>query len=242
MVWLHQTDKWVGTSAWQTPSLAVPGLMTDDVNWGGDINYSTAWNIHFCAETTEAPYPFYFWINRQSETTGFFCMDSLQDFHSLDTDGVIFYSYPNLGGPHDINTTTNNTHIKGWYLKPNHFVDRTDFASRITNNESRFLPTLILYYNYGNNVAIPSGMPTNIYDSRDELYPIMYCRQTNVAYYNETLSLPPSIKGASSFMMMTASNRNQFDTFNVSNIRDWITCGSDGEIVIPWNGDIINLS
>jgi hypothetical protein len=101
----------------------------------------------------------------------------------------------------------------------------------------------MLYYNfYSNTTAVPRGLPTNIYDGKDELYPVYYCRNTTIPYYNENLSLPPSMKGSSVLMRAIASARNQFDTFNVGGARTKIASGTNPVIALPWNGDLINLS
>jgi hypothetical protein len=244
MIWLHQPDTFTGNSP---GTLAAPGAMTDNVNWGNNINYSTTWNFHVCASTT-APYPFYFWFTTQDNTASFFCMDSLADTHPLDTDDVLFYHFPVFGGINNLNYSM----LRTWYKKPIHFSDRTDFANKINNKEARFLATAALYYtydisNYGGNqfavsVAIPRGLPTSLYSTKDDLFPIRYARNTQASYYNDILSLPPSYKGTSSFLRYLASPRNQFDTLDVSGTRDWVAVGANPIIAIPWNGALFNLA
>lgn len=244
MIWLHQPDNYTGNAP---GTLDAPGLMTTNVNWGNGINYSTTWNFHVCASTT-APYPFYFWFTTQNNTAGFFCMDSLVDTHPLDTDDVLFYHFPNSGGIFNLNYSL----LRTWYKKPVNFTDRADFAAKITNNEARFLATSALYYTYDINnygggthsvsVAIPRGLPTNLYNTQDDLFPIRYARNTQANYYNDILSLPPSYKGTSSFLRYLASPRNQFDTLDVSSARDWVAVGSTPLIAMPWDGSLVNLA
>jgi hypothetical protein len=236
MVWLHQPDNFAGNSP---GTLAVPGNMTDDVNWGGDINYATSWNFHMCADL-DSPYSFYFWFTRQSETTGFFCMDGLTNVHPLDTDNVLFYHFPQMGGMVNL---LGSAQLKSWYKKPSTFVNRADFANKITNNEAGFLLTQVLSYNYEQNqVAIPRGMPASLYTAKELLFPVMYLRNTSAPYPNPILELPASYKGISSFVQMLASAREQFDTVSVMTVRDKIAVGINPIIVVPWDGSIINIA
>jgi hypothetical protein len=250
MIWLGSTDRDTGTGI--GASIATPGEHNTPDIWGGDVNYSNTWNLHICASTT-APYPFYFWFTKQTETLSFFCMDALVDTYTEDTDPVLFYYFPIVGGPHSLN----NSSLSTWYKKPASFASRSDFSVAVTNNTARFLPTSAMWFLYdigtglssGRHVAIPGGIPTNIYDGHDELFPVSYCRHSSTPYQigptspiNSILSLPPAYKGSSSFLRMLGSNREQFDVFDVSTVRDHICVGTPAYIAIPWDGSIVNIA
>jgi hypothetical protein len=248
MVWLHTSDNWVGSGG---GTLAVPGLMNDSVNWGGAIGFSDNWNVHMFADTS-AQYPFYFWFTRINDTTGFFCMDTLQDTHSLDQDNVLFYSFPQVGGiKNDINFASCQYPLRSWFRKPANFTNRADFAEKISNNEARFLRTNLVKYTYNNNLyrnsnaqystAAPAGLPTCFYDGKDELFPATYIRASKNGNIDNILSIPPSFKGTSTFIKLISTARNQFDTFNVAGERDKIAIGSSPILAFPWDGSIINV-
>ena len=128
-----------------------------------------------------------------------------------------------------------------------------NFEPKIDSNYSRFLSLTVPMFNilmyrdtpgeYDNDKQFysiaPQGLSTNLYDNKDELFPIMYFKFSATPGSN-LASMPNVYKGTSSLFKMESVNRYEFDTLTTDTTRDKIVCGTARTVVIPWNGAIFN--
>ncbi len=167
LIWLHRTDL-------HDVNYYVNALGGTDINnWSGStltgdaLNDYDIWNMHACAESGNAPYPFYFWITNKRDTIGFFSMDGLLDGNPNDPENVCFWFCPVTGGiggspttgynvlngvaptanqwsPHFMDITTQmKPRLRAWISKPNTFADRNAFTSAVRQNKCRFINVVI---------------------------------------------------------------------------------------------------
>lgn len=151
--------------------------------------------------------------------------------------------------------------IRSWISKPDTFTSRQDFIQKVRTNSCRFLSVSVPKFTtimYLDSQAPPvqdsltyalmsQGLSTNMYDGRDELFPIIYVKYSSVKFgstefgLNGNLNAVPSIyKGVSSLLKMEGVFRSQFDTLNTDGIRDRIICGNSRQVAVPWNGSMVN--
>jgi hypothetical protein len=244
----------------------------------GTVKSVTNWNVHMAAKTT-APFYFYFmWTTtdttdpaEKTNVCALFQHDYTKDSHSQDTDKSVIWNYVKLGAPSELFVNYNASkvssihnvfgqYINSWYKKPATFASRNEFVFKINSMQCGFLNTHVLGYGAGESTGapnptfcmVPCGMPTNMFDGKDELYPLLYGRgnthpteiyepSANPPKIRNAFRLPPSYKGASEFTYLSGIQREPFDTLNVQGeTRNYICLGNYTSIAIPWDGSIPN--
>jgi hypothetical protein len=238
----------------------------------------TNWNVHMAANTV-APYYFYFaWAmtdvddaDEKTSLSAFLQHDYTKDSHSQDNDKSVIWNYVEFGAPSELFVSYYQSkvasihncftkYINSWYKKPVSFGSRNEFMFKVNSLQCGFLSTHVLGYGCGSAPTeknptfcmVPCGMPTNMYDGNDELYPLLYGRGNtqpteiyepgvNPPQIRNCFRLPPSYKGASEFTALLGLEREAFDTLNVKGFtRNYICIGDYTAVAIPWDGSIPN--
>jgi hypothetical protein len=255
------TSLWCGATEDDTTSTITP-----DVD---GISSKDFWNLHICAAAPDGyrtEFPFYFCFTGEKTSYGFFALDTLKDesINSNDTDAAVIWYKPTLGGPnckrstnHVFGLNQSGLYLRSWAKKPASFSSRTDFATKIATNECRFVPTLVAslfcYAGVSNNAetnarmfsSVPAGYTPSIYDSKDHIFPVHYFKYANQHTGNidseQTVwNTPNFYKGVSELFKLESTNRFEFDTLHIDAVRDHIVLGCEREVVLPWDGSIVN--
>lgn len=181
----------------------------------------TAMKCHFAADTS-APYTWY----SMAFTTG---GSTYRHFMAMDTLISGTYSASDTA-PLVVLMSTGN---KPFYPDNSGFYAQNHATSDLGGCWGYYKYALSgeAFVNYGQCVpnhqqaALPSNLGTNPYESKDDLFPVVYGRSTPNASY----------KGISTLFKYTGSLRANLDTFTVSTARDRIVIRG---ISLPWDGTV----
>lgn len=231
------------------PTLTRIGLVgaATDAQWANVTDFQN-WNVHLYVDT-DAPHNFYMWVTGQYGTISFFAGDSttVPSTHEMDTDPTVIWWWPN-GCPSANNTSGNVIGFRTWYKKPATFGSRENFQTQLLSNQAHNLSSGVAFLSWGGDrTLVPRGMPSSIYDAKQLPFPVLFFRHNFLnPQFDANMSLPASFKGMSSLTSLMATARDQFDTLNNTgpNSRGLMIIGNDSAAcyVIPWSGDLVNIS
>jgi len=92
---------------------------------------------------------------------------------------------------------------------------------------------LMITYNTsaGNSIVIPSSLPANPWNAKDEMFPIVWARFTNRTGQG-------GYKGTGTLMYWVGQNRGTGNTFSINSANDRYALG---DVSLPWDGSIPNI-
>jgi len=140
--------------------------------------------------------------------------------NSLDEDPYIIY----IDGSQSVGTSN-------FFVTAPNSVSITSFYKRGTPQEEAVSLTgypLSCFGLSGFTIAlVPFGIPQNIFNQNDDLFPLLWARGGSQGY-------PNGYKGQSTFIKMCGTQRESYDRLSILSIGDTVVIG---QITLPWNGD-----
>ncbi len=221
-----------------------PGYYSVQIQFTRHANTGFTFYSHCCIGGSAEKYNFYLIVSNSTSTYGsssFLAMDYVEDANASDNDKHVVWCVTDnnshtagqSGEPYYISTRTDNSScIKAWYNKPATFTSRSEMVnSALINNDCGFLSASVAKISACGIDVSPRGIGSNLYDNKDELFPVMYFRKSGGVTGG---ALPSSYKGKSTLFKINSVARNQYELLNVDNTRDHVVVGYPGWLVVPW--------